>query len=151
MHNTTSSILWNVSKFITFKLSYGLCQRNLLSPYLSIICNERLSVVVKNVVCSGSSKPIFISNNGLYMLHLIMLTMFLCSLRVKETQIKDMVTFFDRFSCVLRLKINIVKWWVFYFSFIPQAKMNQFTIINVIMSTTSLDKCLGFPILKGRV
>ena len=38
----------------------------------------------------------------------------------------------------------------FYSSGIPQAKIVKLTSISGIRSTTSLDKYLGFPILKGR-
>lgn len=48
------------------------------------------------------------------------------------------------------MKINLSKSRAFYSSGIPQAKINRLTSISGIRSTTSLDKYLGFPILKGR-
>jgi hypothetical protein len=48
------------------------------------------------------------------------------------------------------LKINLSKSRAFYSTGIPQRKINSLTNISDILSTTSLDKYLGFPILKGR-
>jgi hypothetical protein len=55
-----------------------------------------------------------------------------------------------RFSQASGLKINLSKSRDFYSTSTPQAKINRLTSISGIRSTTSLDKYLGFPILKGR-
>jgi hypothetical protein len=48
------------------------------------------------------------------------------------------------------LKINLSKSRAFYSTGTPQPKINWHPSISGIRSTTSLDKYLGFPILKGR-
>jgi len=58
---------------------------------------------------------------------------------------------FDHFSRASGLKLNLSKSRAFYSSGIPQAKIVKLTSIFGIRSTTSLDKYLGFPILKRRV
>jgi len=57
---------------------------------------------------------------------------------------------FDRFSRASGLKINLSKSRAFYFTSTLQAKINRLTSIFGIRSIASLDKYLGFPILKGR-
>lgn len=57
---------------------------------------------------------------------------------------------FDRFSQTSGLKINLSKSRAFYSTGTPQAKINSLTSIYGIRSTSSLDKYLAFPILKGR-
>ena len=48
------------------------------------------------------------------------------------------------------MKINLAKSWDFYSTGIPRSKINYLTAISNIRSTTSIDKYLGFPILKVR-
>jgi len=74
MHCVTSStlsILWNGNKMPPFKPSHGLRQGDLLSPYLFIICMEKLSIAINNVVQQGAWEPIHISNNGPRISHLL--------------------------------------------------------------------------------
>jgi hypothetical protein len=67
-----------------------------------------------------------------------------------KSQLRFITDLFDHFSRASGLKINLPKSQAFYSSGIPQAKINRLTSISDIKSTTSLDKYLGFPILKGR-
>lgn len=52
-------------------------------------------------------------------------------------------------TILVGLKINLTKSHSLYSSKIPQAKINQVTFVSSVRCTTSLDKYLGFPILKG--
>ncbi|CAJ2635885.1 unnamed protein product [Trifolium pratense] len=68
----------------------------------------------------------------------------------KNSQLRFINDLFARFSQASGLKINLSKSRAFYSGGIPQAKINKLTSISGIRSTSSLDKYLGFPILKGR-
>jgi len=68
----------------------------------------------------------------------------------KNSQFRFITDLFDRFSRSSGLKINLSKSRAFYSSGIPAAKINRLTSIFGIRSTASLEKYLGFPILKGR-
>jgi len=68
-------------------------------------------------------------------------------------QVQRCLSFGMGISCLSSaLKINLSKSWAFYSSGTPHAKINRLTSITGIRirSTTSFDKYLGFPILKGR-
>jgi hypothetical protein len=65
MHCVTSStysILWNGNKMPSFKPSHGLRQGDPLSPYLFILCMEKLSIAINNAVLQGNWEPIHINN-----------------------------------------------------------------------------------------
>jgi hypothetical protein len=56
MHCVTSptfSLLWNGNKLPPFKSSHGLRQGDPLSPYLFILCMEKLSIAINNAVLQG--------------------------------------------------------------------------------------------------
>jgi hypothetical protein len=153
MHCVTSSnfsILWNGNKMPHFKPSHGLRQGDQLSPYLFIICMEKLSVAINTGVLQGNWDPIQLSNNGPRLSHLLFADDVLLFTKAKNSQLRFITDLFDRFSRASGLKINLSKARAFYSAGIPQAKINRFTSISGIRSTTSLDKYLGFPILKGR-
>lgn len=60
MHCVTSSslsILWNGNKLHPFKPSHGLRQGDPLSPYLFIICMEKLSIAINKAVLQGDWNP----------------------------------------------------------------------------------------------
>lgn len=89
---------------------------------------EKLSVSINDLVCSGSWNPIFISNNGPNLSHLLFENNVILISRVKS-QIKVIVTLMDNFSRASSLKTNLAKSCAFYSSGIPQTKINQLTTI----------------------
>ncbi|GAU41508.1 hypothetical protein TSUD_302460 [Trifolium subterraneum] len=153
MHCVTSSnfsLLWNGNKLPSFKPTHGLRQGDPLSPYLFILCMEKLSISINSVVHQGAWDPIRISNTGPHLSHLLFADDVLLFTKAKNSQIRFITNLFDRFGLASGLKINLSKSRAFYSSGIPQAKINKLTSLSGIRSTVSLDKYLGFPILKGR-
>jgi len=79
MHCVSSpsySILWNGNKLPSFKPTHGLRQGDPLSPYLFIICMEKLFVAINSAVNQGDWDPIQITNGGPQISHLLLQTMF---------------------------------------------------------------------------
>ena len=153
MHCVTSStfsILRNGNKMPPFKPTHGLKQGDPLSPYLFILCMEKLSIAINNVVLQVNWEPIHITNPGPKLSHLLFADDVLLFSKAKNSQLRFISDLFDRFSHASRLKINLSKFRAFYSSGVPQAKINKLTSISGIRSTVSLDMYLGFPILKGR-
>jgi len=70
--------------------------------------------------------------------------------KAKNSQFRYITTLFYAFSQASGLKINLAKSQAFYSTCVPRSKINRLTAISNIWSTTSPDKYLGFPILKGR-
>lgn len=153
MHCVTSptfSILWNGNKLPPFKPNHGLRQGDPLSPYLFILCMEKLSISIHNSVLQGNWDPIRMSATSPHLSHLLFADDVLLFTKAKKSQIRFIKDLFDRFSKASGLKINLSKSRAFYSSGIPHHKINNLTSLSGIRCTTSLDKYLGFPILKGR-
>jgi len=134
----------------SFKPSHGLVQGDPLSPYLFILCMENLSIAINNAVQQGACDPIHTTTNGPRLSHLLFADDVLIFSKAKNSQLKFITELFVRFSKASGLKINISKSRAFFSAGAPQAKINKLTTLIVIRSTTSQDKYLGFPILKGR-
>jgi len=147
----TFSILWNGNKMPSFKPSHGLRQGDPLSPYLFIICMEKLFVTISNAVLQGNWEPICISSGGPQISHLLFADDVLLFMKARNSQLRFVTNLLERFSQASGLKINLSKARAFYSSGTPQGKINNITNIFGIRSTTSLDKYLGFPMLKGRL
>ena len=58
------AILWNGSKFDNFLPSRGIHQGDPISPYLFVLCVERLSHLSNEAVKSGRWKPIRLFRRG---------------------------------------------------------------------------------------
>jgi len=153
MHCFTSSsfsILWNGNKLPPFHPSHGLRQGDPLSLYLFILCMEKLSSAINNAVHQGNWEPVHISNLGPKLSHLLFADDVLLFTKANSTQLRFIRDLFDRFSKSLGLKINLHKSRAFYSSGVTRDQINTLTSISGIRCNTSLDKYLGFPIIKWR-
>ncbi|GAU20604.1 hypothetical protein TSUD_33400 [Trifolium subterraneum] len=153
MHCVTSStysILGNGNQLPQFKPTHGLRQGEPLSPYLFIICMEKLSIAINNVVTQKNWDPINLTKQGPSLSHLLFADDVLLFTKAKNSQINFITELFERFSHASGLKINLSKSRVFYSSGTTQDKIHRLASLSGIQNTLSLEKYLGFPILRGR-
>jgi len=111
------------------------------TPYLFIICMEKLSTTINNAVQAGSWDPIQISASRPHISHLLFANDVLLFTKANNSLLRFIIDMFSHFNLVSGLKINLSKSRAFY---------SSGTSITSIKSTTSFEKYLGFPILKGR-
>ncbi|MCI12617.1 RNA-directed DNA polymerase (Reverse transcriptase), partial [Trifolium medium] len=141
MHCGTSSnfsLLWNDNKMPPFKPSHGLRQGDPLSPYLFILCMEKLSIAINDAVHKRTWAPIHISDNGPRLSHLLFVDDVLLFTAAKNSQLRFISDLFARFSRTSGLKINLSKSRAFYSTRTPQSKINKLTSITV--ATCFLEK-----------
>jgi len=101
MHCVSSSsysILWNGNKLPPFKPTHGLRQGDPLSPYLFILCMEKLSVAINSAVNQRRWEPIQIINGGPQVSHLLFADDVLLFTKAKTSQFHFMHNLFERFS-----------------------------------------------------
>jgi len=92
-----------------FKPSHGLGQGDPLFPCLFILCMEKLSVVISNVVTQGEWEPISIANEGPQISQLLFVDDVLLFMKARNSQIRFVTDLFERFSHASSLKINLSK------------------------------------------
>lgn len=91
-----------------------------------------------------------LSKNGPSVSHLFFTDDVLLFTKDKSSQARLFYNILENFGKVYGLKINLAKSRAFYSLGALRVKIKKLTTISSIHCTTSLEKYLGFPILKGR-
>ena len=147
----TMQILWNGKPTEEFKPSRGIRQGDPLSPYLFVLCMERLGHSIIKAVNEEAWEPIRLVRNGIPISHLFFaddLVLF-CKADVKSSAAVKSVL--DDYSLYSGHRVNGSKTQVF---FSPNTKSPIIHDIGVrigFRTVENLGKYLGFPMLYGRV
>lgn len=80
-----------------------------MSPYLFVMCMERLSVIIQSLVDKGEWKPIRISKNGPPISHLFFADDVLLFCEASVSQVQLLASTMQRFCDSSGLKINLNK------------------------------------------
>ena len=64
VETTRMSVLWNGKKLDWFKPTKGIRQGDAISPFLFVLCIERLGHIINQPVNAGKWKPINLSKRG---------------------------------------------------------------------------------------
>ena len=70
VETTRMAIVWNGEQLQWFKPTRGIRQGDTISPYLFVLCMERLGHIIKSKVNTGRWKPIQLSRTGPHLSHL---------------------------------------------------------------------------------
>lgn len=81
--SSTMQILWNGEPTNSFIPGRGVRQGDPLSPYIFILCIERLAHGILKEVNKGNWKPIRMGRNGIPISHLFFLMIFFYSLKLQ--------------------------------------------------------------------
>lgn len=149
---TTSSlsILWNGKRLPSFSPTRGLRQGDPLSPYLFVLCMEKLSLAIQKEVEIGNWLPFRFPKGGPPVSHLLFADDVLLFTKARSSQARLVATILDNFGKASGLKVNVNKSRTFISAGVPTSKARKSTQITQIRKANSLEKYLGFPLPSGR-
>ena len=107
-------LLWNRSTSDSFFPSRGIRQGDPLSPYLFMLCMERLAQLIHLVIHDGSWKPIRLVRNGPTILHLFFADDMLLFAEASETQVNVIEEILHKFCVASGQKVSVTKTNVFF-------------------------------------
>lgn len=144
-------ILWNGSKLSPFHPQRGLRQGDPLSPYLFVLCMERLAIQIQKLVGDGVWKLICITKEDIGISHLLFADDVLLFCQAMSDQVLLVAKTLHDFCVVSGMKVNLDKSRMFCSKNIPQDVLQNVSHLLGIERAANLGKYLGIPLLKGRV
>lgn len=112
---------------------------------------EKLSLAINEFVAEKKWQPVKVIRNGPWVSHLLFADDVLLFTKANSSQARLVACLFDKFSKSSGLKVNLTKSRDFYSSGVPREKIEKCTSISLVRSMLTLDRYLGFSILKRRV
>ena len=149
--SSSLSILWNGVHLDPFSPTRGLHQGDPLSPYLFVLCMEKLSIYISQKVGEGSWLPIQISKGGPPISHLLFADDVLLFCKAKNSQVHLVLDTLDDFCKASGLRVNFDKSRALCSKNVSRRRRDNFTNISSIRFTTDLGKYLGVPLVQGKV
>ena len=145
------SLVWNGEKLQNFALNRGLYREDPLSPYLFILCMEKLALLIVNKVKLGAWLPVKVSRPDPANSHLFFASSYLLFVQAKSSQAWLVSYLLDDFWLTSSLQVNLEKSKFMAFRNLPRSKVVKFVGITSMHHTTNFSKYLGFPPFQGQV
>ncbi|KAK2418771.1 hypothetical protein QL285_040937 [Trifolium repens] len=149
--SSSNTILWNGSKTEAFSPARGLRQGDPLSPYLFVLCMERLGAMISKYVSDGTWKPMQISRDGTKLSHLFFADDVLLFSKATTTSARVVKEVLDNFCSSSGLKVSFEKSKFCTSAGVCQQLRDRIGGSSQIRPTDHFDKYLGFKMFYGKV
>ena len=116
-----------------------------MSPYLFVLCMERLSHAINKLVSKGLWKPITLSKHGPLFSHLFFADDLLLFAKAIEEHIKIILDCFDSFCTISGQKVSLNKSSIAFSTDVDAEVATRIAYISKIPVVPKLDKYLGIP------
>ncbi|KAL4328990.1 hypothetical protein AHAS_Ahas13G0255300 [Arachis hypogaea] len=149
--SSSLSLMWNGNRLDGFQPKRGLRQGDPMSPYLFVICMERLSCLIARQVEVGRWKPVTVSSGGPVISHLLFADDLILFCKAKKSQVLHVLDILATFCRASGMKVNFDKSRAICSMNVSRQRKDLFTGISSIRFANSLGKYLGVPLKHGRV
>lgn len=143
--------MWNGEKTDEFVPQRGLRQGDPISPYLFVLCMERLGHMILNEVDKGRWKPIVLGRGGPAISHLFFADDLFLFGRASESQAQLIRSVLEDFCATSGAKVSFEKSKFFISPHASSRNARTVSRLLGIHSTRDLGKYLGVPLIHGRV
>lgn len=150
VRSSSVSILWNGERLPSCKTDRGLRQGDPLSPYLFVLCMEKLSIWIQRAVEEKNWIPISISRGGPTLSHILFADDVLLFCKAKDSQLRYIAQIMDSFGRSFGLIVNVQKSKVVCSKGVYRGERRCLAAVNLIPIVSNLGSYLGFPLHVGR-
>jgi len=147
---TSVSILWNGSRTEKFNPLRGLRQGDPLSPYLFVLCMERLGDMIEKSVQDGNWQPLQLSPGGPKISHLFFADDVLLFAKAKYNQAQYITNLLNNFCSISGMKVSLEKSRIYASKGVGRSTKESLEQLTQIKFTDRLDKYLGFKMKYER-
>lgn len=148
--NFRTAVLWNGEPLEDFTPQRGLRQGDPLSPYLFVLCMERLSVIINSKVQDGSWKGIKVSRNAPQLSHLFFADDLILFGEASTKNCSTITNVLNDFCCMSGQTISFAKSKMYVSNNVPVELARNMSNSCGIPLTNNLGRYLGIPLIHGR-
>ncbi|XP_061373781.1 uncharacterized protein LOC133316100 [Gastrolobium bilobum] len=145
------NILWNGTQTDYFSPSRGIRQGDPFSPYLFVLCIERLGHLINSAVERKEWHPVKMGRNGAPISHLFFADDLLIFSEASEDQANLIGNILDQYCCASGQKISNSKTRCFFSKNVNHNRRRELSQSLNFAVTADLGKYLGIPIFHKRV
>ena len=145
---TSMNVLQNGTKTEEFKPSRGIRQGDPLSPYLFVLCMDKLSHIIEEKAKSGNQKPIKAGRKGPSITHLMFADDLLLFAEASIDQIHLISKCLEKFCLASGQKVNIQKTRILFSKNVHEDIRESICQTSGFAQTSNLSKYLGINLIS---
>ncbi|XP_015971192.1 uncharacterized protein LOC107494666 [Arachis duranensis] len=144
------SIMWNGNRLDSFAPRRGLRQGDPMSPYLFVLCMERLACYISHKVVEGVWKPVSVTRGGPKFSHLMFADDLLLFCQATKSQVQMVMHSLNIFCKASGMKVNLEKSKAFCSKNVTARRRDIFTSVSSIRFALDLGRYLGVNLNHSR-
>ena len=144
------SIMWNGNRLDSFAPRRGLRQGDPMSPYLFVLCMERLACYISHKVVEGVWKPVSFTRGGPKFSHLMFADDLLLFCQATKSQVQMVMHSLNIFCKASGMKVNLEKSKAFCSKNVTARRRDIFTSVSSIRFALDLGRYLGVNLNHSR-
>lgn len=145
------NLLWNGERTESFQPLRGLRQGDPLSPYLFVLCMERLCHMIERSIARKQWKPISISCGGPKLSHICFADDLILFAEASVSQIGIIRGVLESFCNASGQKVSLEKSKIYFSKNVSRDLENLISAESGIKSSKDLGKYLGMSVLQKRI
>lgn len=133
-----------------FKPTRGIRQGDPLSPYIFVLCMERLENMIHYKVNIGGWKPLKLGRNRPCISHLFFFNNLILFAKASKEQIRTIKYYFDNLCARSGQNVSLSKSRIFFSRNVSRDLAEEISTIITILITTDLGRYLEVPIIHSK-